>query len=117
MSKRVALGSLLLLLSLRASTESYPGGEIFGGFSYSNAEIGPRDNFLGWQMSFSVNPHRHLRLVGDFGGQYMRIERQFFSAGGLLCGTINCPGDHNSLSGVAGPPCLPTPCSVLLPRT
>lgn len=77
MSKRVALASLLLLVSLRASAQSYPGGEIFGGFSYSNVAIGPRDNSLGWQMSFSVNPHRRVRLVGDFGGQYRRANVTF----------------------------------------
>ncbi len=66
----VFIAGLMLVFSMPACAQSYPGGEIFTGFSYSTAQVSARDNYFGWQISFGINPRRYVRLVGDFGGQY-----------------------------------------------
>lgn len=50
----------------------YPGGEFFGGASFSNTDVSGRSNSFGWQISAAGNPYRRMRLVGDFGGQSRR---------------------------------------------
>ena len=50
-------------------SHEYPGGEFFGGASFSNTDVSGRSNSFGWQISAAGNPYRRMRLVGDFGGQ------------------------------------------------
>lgn len=52
--------------------QEYPGGEFFGGASFSNIDVSGRSNSFGWQISAAGNPYRRMRLVGDFGGQSYR---------------------------------------------
>lgn len=52
-----------------AVSEEYPGGEFFGGASFSNTDVSGRNNSFGWQISAAGNLYRRMRLVGDFGGQ------------------------------------------------
>src|SRR5579864_2297862 len=52
-----------------AVSQEYPGGEFFGGASFSNSDVSGRNNSFGWQISAAGNPYRRMRLVGDFGGQ------------------------------------------------
>lgn len=65
-----------VLLSAQVTSPSlsqeYPGGEFFGGASFSNTDVSGRSNSFGWQISAAGNPYRHMRLVGDFGGQSRR---------------------------------------------
>ncbi len=84
MRKLVMLVGLILFVRVSAWAQNYPGGEIFGGFSYASADVSGRDNFIGWQMSFSANPHRKVRLVGDFGGQYRKTSISFQGAQATL---------------------------------
>lgn len=58
-------------------SREYPGGEFFGGASFSTADVAGRENFVGWQISAAGNPYRHMRLVGDFGGQSRRTNLTF----------------------------------------
>lgn len=53
-------------------SQEYPGGEFFGGASFSNTDVSGRNNSFGWQISAAGNLYRHMRLVGDFGGQTHR---------------------------------------------
>jgi hypothetical protein len=50
-------------------SREYPGGEFFGGASFSNTDVSGRSNSFGWQISAAGNLYRRMRLVGDFGGQ------------------------------------------------
>jgi len=61
---------VLLVPYLPVRAQEYPGIEFFGGGSLDNANIVGRENFSGWQISAAFNPRRHVRLIGDFGGQY-----------------------------------------------
>ena len=54
------------------ASQEYPGGEFFGGASFSNTDVSGRSNSFGWQISAAGNPYRRMRLVGDFGGQSYR---------------------------------------------
>jgi hypothetical protein len=76
---RCCLGPLaiILLLTFPMCAQEYPGGEFFGGGSYASADVGGRENFFGWQISAAANPHRRMRLVGDFGGQNRRTNITF----------------------------------------
>jgi len=63
--------AILLLLSSSALGQDKE-GEVFGGFSYLNADLGTRENFFGWQVSISdnFNINENIGLVFDVGGQY-----------------------------------------------
>lgn len=52
-----------------SSSHEYPGGEFFGGASFSNTDVAGRSNSFGWQISAAGNLYHYMRLVGDFGGQ------------------------------------------------
>jgi len=64
---------LLLSLSALGQDKDYPKTEVFGGFSYRNADAGTRENFFGWQASISDNFHENIALVVDVGGQYKSV--------------------------------------------
>jgi hypothetical protein len=55
-----------------AISHEYPGGEFFGGASFSNSDVSGRSNSFGWQISAAGNLCGRMRLVGDFGGQSRR---------------------------------------------
>ncbi len=66
---------ILLLLSSSALGQDgeYPKVEVFGGFSYLNADLGTRENFFGWQGSVSGNVKENIGIVVDAGGQYKSV--------------------------------------------
>ena len=66
---------ILLLLSSSALGQNgdYPKVEVFGGFSYLNADLGTRENFFGWQGSVSGNVKENIGIVVDAGGQYKSV--------------------------------------------
>ncbi len=64
---------ILLLLSSSALGQDYPKVEVFGGFSYLNADLGTRENFFGWQGSVSGNVKANIGIVFDAGGQYKSV--------------------------------------------
>jgi len=64
---------ILLLLSSSALGQVYPRMEVFGGFSYLNADLGTRENFFGWQVSLSGNVKENIAIVVDAGGQYKSV--------------------------------------------
>ena len=57
-----------------AVSQEYPGGEFFGGASFSSTDVSGRSNLFGWQISAAGNLYRRIRLVGDFGGQSRRTD-------------------------------------------
>jgi hypothetical protein len=72
------VGLLLLLTALLAvpamGQDEYPKAEVFGGFSYLNADLYvERLNAMGWQASVAGNFHKNIGIVADFGGQYKSI--------------------------------------------
>lgn len=68
---RIALLAFILATATRGNAQLYPAAESYIGFTLNNNEYGvDRQNSPGFQFSFSYNPIRHLRLVGDFAGQY-----------------------------------------------
>lgn len=68
---------LLCGLSAMAIAQTVPKSEIFGGYSYKRCENeghGDADcNLHGWNASVSVNPNKHVGIVGDFGGHYGKV--------------------------------------------
>ena len=76
------VGLLLLLTALLAvpamGQDEYPKAEIFGGFSYLNADTTDlgieRQDALGFQASVAGNFHKNIGIVGDFGGQFKSVE-------------------------------------------
>ncbi len=66
---------ILLLLSSSAlgQDDDYPKVEVFGGFSYLNADLGTRENFFGFQGSVSGNVKENIGIVVDVGGQYKSV--------------------------------------------
>lgn len=69
MRRLLTLVAILLGACLPTKAKEYPQIEFFGGGSLDNANIVGRENLVGWQIAAAFNPHRHLRLIGDFGGQ------------------------------------------------
>jgi hypothetical protein len=69
------LGSALLGQEARSE---FPRWEAFGGFSYANVNLGPQAslfspsnrNYKGFDLNFSFNPHRNIRLLADVGFQF-----------------------------------------------
>jgi hypothetical protein len=57
-----------------AVSQEYPGGEFFGGASFSSTDVSGRSKSFGWQISAAGNLYRRIRLVGDFGGQSRRTD-------------------------------------------
>ena len=53
------------------SPKEYPKAEVFAGGSFLRSE---GQNYAGWQGSVAGNFHRNIGVVGDFGGQYTRME-------------------------------------------
>lgn len=50
---------------------TYPAIETYVGFSANNNEYGTdRHNSFGFQLTGGYNPHRNIRLIGDFAAQY-----------------------------------------------
>src|SRR5215470_10569646 len=76
MRKFFLLASVLFLAAIpaRAQRGSYPGIEVFGGYSYMNTRFVGRENLNGWGASFAGNLGEHWGLVGDFSGNYGHID-------------------------------------------
>lgn len=70
MNRCLLLLGVLLVSHLPVRAQEFPHIEFFGGGSLNNSIIVSRENFIGWQISAAFNPHRRVRLIGDFGGQY-----------------------------------------------
>ena len=58
------------MLSPTLKAQDFPKAEVFGGFSYLNAEAIGRESFFGWQAAVGGNFRRNLGFVADFSGQY-----------------------------------------------
>lgn len=79
--KAFALGLTAFALLAAPSTtpaQEFPRWETFGGFSYANVNLGPQAslfssgnrNYEGFDLNFSFNPHRNIRLLADVGFQF-----------------------------------------------
>lgn len=68
----------LLAAPFTTLAQKFPRWETFGGFSYANVNLGPQAsqfspsnrNYEGFDLNFSFNPHRNIRLLADFGFQF-----------------------------------------------
>jgi opacity protein-like surface antigen len=74
---RALLSFAVMLLSTTAvlsAQETTPKVEVFGGYSYANANqasfLDRRVNLNGWNTSLGVNFNRTFGIVGDFSGHY-----------------------------------------------
>src|SRR5712692_1973418 len=82
---RFFLGRILVLASIFfvcasiSCAQDYPGGEIYGGVSLANSRYFVRQTSPGWGLSFSLNPHKRVRLVADFAGQYQHSSQITFN--------------------------------------
>src|SRR5437016_4376868 len=78
--KILALGLALVAAPFTARAQEFPRWEAFGGFSYANVNLGPQAslfsssnrNYDGFDLDFSFNPHRNIRLLADVGFQFGR---------------------------------------------
>lgn len=76
--KTLAAVFVSLAVSVAASAQQFPRWEAFGGFSYANINLGPQaslfnpsnKNYEGFELNFSFNPSRNVRLLGDVGFQF-----------------------------------------------
>jgi len=76
--KRVCLFIVFLLLACsQVVAQDYLRGDLFVGYSYLNAQtngLSPsRQNFTGWESSYSMNLNPRLAGEADFGGYYRTI--------------------------------------------
>ena len=69
----IGVPAALLLATLAAQAQEFPRWEAFGGFSYANIDLGSQTgafsptsrNYYGFDLAFSFNPHRNIRLLLD----------------------------------------------------
>lgn len=66
--KSIVLAGLFLLLPAGAMAQDVPKAEVFGGYSYFNADRG--GNLNGWNASAAVNLNNWFGIAGDFSGHY-----------------------------------------------
>lgn len=64
----IVLAGLFLLLPAGAMAQDAPKAEVFGGYSYFNADRGSSLN--GWNASVTVNLNSWFGVAGDFSGHY-----------------------------------------------
>src|SRR5579864_3745771 len=78
--KTLAAVFVFLAATVAASAQEFPRWEAFGGFSYANVTLGPQAslfnpsnrNYEGFDLNFSFNPNRNIRLLADVGFQFGR---------------------------------------------
>jgi len=72
------VAAMHLLIALTAQAQEFPRWEGFGGYSYANINLGPQAglfspgarNYNGFDLAFSFNPNRNIRLLADVGFQF-----------------------------------------------
>lgn len=88
MRRFFVLVAVLFFTALSAhAQDSYPSAEVFGGFSYLNADFPHREGLYGWGVSFSGNLTRNVGLVAEISGNYGHVRIP-----GIVIGPINLPG-------------------------
>ncbi len=74
MRRYFVLIAVLFSAALSAhAQDSYPSAEVFGGFSYLNADFPEREGMYGWGASFSGNLTKHFGLVAEVSGNYGHV--------------------------------------------
>jgi hypothetical protein len=74
MRRFFAAVSVLLFTALSThAQDSYPSAEVFGGFSYLNADFPHREGLYGWGVSFSGNLTKNFGLVAEASGNYGHV--------------------------------------------
>jgi opacity protein-like surface antigen len=68
MKRLLLAAALTVLASASARAQENPRGEVFGGFSYLHAGLGP--NLYGWDASAAGNLNKWFGIVGEFSGQH-----------------------------------------------
>jgi hypothetical protein len=76
--KTLAAGFVFLAATVAVGAQEFPRWEAFGGFSYANINLGPQaslfnpsnGNYEGFDLNFSFNPSRNVRLLSDVGFQF-----------------------------------------------
>lgn len=71
--KALAMGFALLAAALTAHAQEFPVEEAYVGFTYANVDLGSQaslfnpdtKNYYGFDVSYSLNPNRHLGLLAD----------------------------------------------------
>lgn len=72
MRKSLLAISAILIFSLFAAAQETPKAEVFGGYQYTNADIGGanRVNLNGWNAQLSGYFNRNFGITADFSGLY-----------------------------------------------
>ena len=76
MKRFFSVTSLVLVASLSAMAQEYPGAEVFGGYSFFRADgsssirVGGGENLNGWNASVCGNLNSWFGLAADFSGHY-----------------------------------------------
>ncbi len=63
-----------LLLAVPAMAQNSAGGQVFGGFSYTNIDSLNREGSYGFQASYSHSLSDKYSIVADFGGQFGSLD-------------------------------------------
>jgi hypothetical protein len=67
--------------------DSYPSVEVFGGFSYLNADFPNREGLYGWGVSFAGNLTKNIGVVAEGSGNYGHVRIP-----SVQIGPFNLPG-------------------------
>ena len=72
MRKLLFVVTLILAFSFMAAAQDAPKAEVFGGYQYTNADIGGVDrvNLNGWNAQLSGYFNRNIGITADFAGMY-----------------------------------------------
>lgn len=80
MLRRVVLAVVLSCVSLLANAQEYPKGEVFGGYSFLNADFNKSDtgisrqNFNGWEAGAAFNATEWFAVEGLVAGHYRSLD-------------------------------------------
>jgi len=101
MRKFLAVGGIILLLSVMAAAAEGNKAEVFGGVSWLHVDTkglpGVKSNFMGWNAGFDYNAKRWLGFAGDFSGNYGRLQpnTSMVHAYTIAFGPqLSIPGEH-----------------------
>jgi opacity protein-like surface antigen len=84
--RNVILAAVLIIaLSLSLAAQQTPKAEVFGGYSFFHAGLGPENisdqSANGWNGSFTGNVNSWLGVTADFSGQYKSVGAMVAASG------------------------------------
>ena len=97
---RIAGIALVLFLFAATAFAQIPGGNVFIGYSYLNADLGPSDrgNWNGWNGSVEGKVLPFIGIVADFSGHYGSLPASTVCPVAFLGACINTGAARTSMT-------------------